>query len=424
MHHLNIILSSIGVLVLALGLASRPLQRSPFPPTLLALLAGIVLGPAVTDLIDLSELGNRSSIVEGAARVTLAIGLFGVALRVPRAFPRRHAKRLAAFIPAAMLLMWAVSAALVLLVLGLPLWLAALVGAIITATDPIAATPIVTGGEAERHIPEDLRHATSFESGANDGLAYLFVFLPFLLHTMATPGEATVHWLVRTLLYDVGAATAVGLACGWAAGRLLQAAERRDLVEPKWRLVYTVAVALAVAGGGKLIGSDELLVVFAAGFAFVQVVSEDDRANEEQGQEAVNRFFSIPIFALLGLAIPWDGWMHLGAPGLLLAALVLLLRRPPVLLMLRRWMPGATGSREALFAGWFGPIAVAALYYAAMMGHKLSEPRIWDVVSLVVCASVVAHGMSAAPLTRWLGRARARRSDAAADGSTGPRPAD
>jgi NhaP-type Na+/H+ or K+/H+ antiporter len=71
-------------------------------------------------------------------------------------------------------------------------------------------------------------------------------------------------------------------------------------------------------------------------------------------------------------------------------------------------MPGVRHPREALFAGWFGPVAVAAMYYASLMEHKLSEPRIWDVTSLIVCASVLAHGMTAAPLTRWLGRARAR----------------
>lgn len=408
MHHLNVILCSLGLIVLVLGVMSSPLQRSPFPPTLLALLTGIVLGPEVTGLIDLSEIGSRPHILEGAARVTLAIGLFGVALRVPREFPRMHARQLTLFISTAMLLMWIASSALVYLVLGLPLWLAALLGAVLSATDPIASTPVVTGKEAEQYVPADLRHTISFESGANDGLAYLFVFLPFLLHTMATPTEATMHWLTNTLLYHVGVATAVGLAFGWLSGRLLQLAERRDLIEPKWRLVYTVAVALAAAGGGKLIGSDELLVVFAAGFAFVQVVSSDDRQNEEQGQEAVNRFFSVPIFALLGIAIPWDGWIRLGLPGLVLVVFILLLRRPLALVLLHRWAPGAQPRRAMLFAGWFGPIAVAAIYYAALMEHKLSEPLVWDVVSLVVCASVVAHGMTAAPFTRRFGRALKR----------------
>jgi sodium/hydrogen antiporter len=88
----------------------------------------------------------------------------------------------------------------------------------------------------------------------------------------------------------------------------------------------------------------------------------------------------------------------------LLAVVILLLRRPPVLLLLRPLLPSVRGPAEALYLGWFGPIAVAAIYYAAMMEHRLGEPRVWYVVSLIICASAVAHGVTAAPLTRALGR--------------------
>ena len=47
-----------------------------------------------------------------------------------------------------------------------------------------------------------------------------------------------------------------------------------------------------------------MLLVFAAGAMFTQVISQKDRHNEEHGQEAVNRFFAIPIFILLGTALP------------------------------------------------------------------------------------------------------------------------
>ena len=69
-----------------------------------------------------------------------------------------------------------------------------------------------------------------------------------------------------------------------------------DTIESGWRLVYTVALALFAVGAGRLIESDEVLLVFAAGAMFTQIVSQDDRLNEEHGQEAGNRFFAIPIF--------------------------------------------------------------------------------------------------------------------------------
>jgi sodium/hydrogen antiporter len=135
------------------------------------------------NLINLEEMGERSTLLERAARLTLGIGLVGVALRVPRDFPRREWRGMLVVIGLGMLLMWAVSTGLVYFILGLPLWLAALVAAIITPTDPVAASPVVTGSVAEENIPERVRDTISFGSGANDGLAYLFVFLPFLMLT-------------------------------------------------------------------------------------------------------------------------------------------------------------------------------------------------------------------------------------------------
>jgi len=43
---------------------------------------------------------------------------------------------------------------------------------------------------------------------------------------------------------------------------------------------------------------------------------------------------------------------------------VLLLRRIPAWLLLRRFMPWARSVPENLFAGWFGPVGPAALFYA------------------------------------------------------------
>jgi NhaP-type Na+/H+ or K+/H+ antiporter len=142
----------------------------------------------------------------------------------------------------------------------------------------------------------------------------------------------------------------------------------------------------------------------------IGLVSEDERGEEEKGQEAVNRFFSYPIFALLGTAIPWSGWMELGLSGTLLVVALLLLRRPTSLLLLSPLLPDLRSTADALFLGWFGPVAVAAIYYASMAEHRLKEPLVWDVVSLVICASVVLHGVSSTPLSRLYGKATGQRS--------------
>ena len=407
MDPFNVTLTALGALVLALGLGSKWLETRPIPVPLLALVFGIAIGPVGLGLLVFADVGDRALSFERVARLVLAVGLVSVALRVPKAYPREHTRTVAVLLGLGMPLMWAASTLVVFLTLGVDAWLAALIGAIVTATDPIAAAPIVVGPLAEGTLPDRLRDAVSFESGGNDGLGYLFVLLPLLVLTKP-PGEALSHWVTDTLLWDVGVATVLGLGLGWSSGKALQAAEAHDAITGNWRLVYTVALSLLAAGAGRLIGSDELLVVFAAGAAFVQVVGEDERAEEEHGQEAVNRFFSVPVFALLGVAIPWAGWGRLGWSGVALAVGLLVFRRPPVLVLLRPLLPGLRRWRDVLFMGWFGPIAISAIYYASLAEHRLGDPLVWDAVSLVVCASVVAHGVSAVPLTRLYKRASER----------------
>lgn len=407
---LNIIVTILGGLVLVLGLGSKWLENSPIPATFVALLIGVLLGPEVFNVIDPAKLGERSTILEPTARLVLGIGLMSVALSIPKAYIRQNWRQMITLVVLSMLLMWGISTLLVYLILDLPFWLSALIGAILAPTDPIAASPIVTGPVASKNLPDRLRNAISFESGANDGLGFLLILLPILMLTRPTE-EAISHWLTQTLLWEVLGATVVGLLLGYVAAKLLKMAEKRNLIQEHWRLVYTVALALLTVAVGKLIHSDEVLVVFAAGVIFVQIVNEDDRGEEERGQEAVNRFFSYPIFALFGTAIPWSGWLELGWSGVLLAVAVLLLRRPPVLLLLKPLLPSLKSTKDALFVGWFGPVAVAAIYYASMAEHRLKEPLVWDVVSLIIFASVVVHGLSSTPLSRMYGKATGQRSE-------------
>lgn len=117
----------------------------------------------------------------------------------------------------------------------------------ITPTDPVVASSVVTGDVAERNLPERLRHAISAESGFNDGLAYPFVLLPILLLSWP-PGEALTHWLVHTILLEVGIAVVLGALAGYATGKVLLLAEARETTEHASILTVGLALALTTLG--------------------------------------------------------------------------------------------------------------------------------------------------------------------------------
>lgn len=398
---MNIALVTIGALVLVLGLLSNSIQKAPLSAPILALLVGVLVGPAVFGLLDPARWGDQQTILEEATRLTLAISLMGVALRLPEGFSLRNWRSLAVLLGLVMPFMWLASGLLVYLILGLPFLAALLVGAVITPTDPVVSSTIVTGSVAEKNLPARLRHILSAESGFNDVLAYPLILLPILLLTRPS-GEAWSHWLTYTLLWEVLAAMVFGGLIGYGAGELVEWAEARETIGENFFLVYTIALSLIVLGAAKLVGTDGILAVFLAGLGFDLAV-KGDRAQQRQVQEAGTRFFILPIFALLGMSIPWQGWLELWWGGVLLVLAVLLLRRLPAVLATSPLERGR-GRGEALFLGWFGPVGVAALYYANLSLRETGVEEAWTVGSLVICASVLVHGVTATPLTRLYGR--------------------
>jgi len=182
---INIALMTLGGLVLGLGLLSGWLKERLFlSDPLIALVVGILFSPSVFGLIDLAHWGKPEMILEQGARLAIAIQVMGVALRLPKAYPFKHWRILAVLLGLLMPLMWLVSGLLVYLILGLPFWVAMLVGAVITPTDPVVSTSVVTGKVAEQYLPERIRHTISTESAAKT------VRIPSLPSSFTRPNTA------------------------------------------------------------------------------------------------------------------------------------------------------------------------------------------------------------------------------------------
>lgn len=399
MKQLDVAFATVAIAMLALGLFSRAVKKGPFQEPTVTMALGILAGPYVLGWLDIRDWGDEIAIREQAARITLAIALMGVALRLTKDDLRGLWRPVAILLTAGMIGMWLAASLGAAVAFGLALWPALLLGAAITPTDPVAASAIVTGRFARETLPRRIRAGLSLEAGANDGLAYLLLFLPLLmLHH--PPQAALEEWLVHRVLVGVVAAAAIGAAIGWMAARLLHWAHERSLIENYSLLTYTLALSLFTLGGAQLLGADALISVFVAGLVFTLASDVSDKHREENVQESIAKLFSLPMFFLVGLALPWAEWGAIGWPVLLFALLALLLRRPPVLALLIPALRSRYRPADTLYMAWFGPIGVAAVYYASLAEKETGEPFFWHAASVAVFASVLAHGITAAPLSR------------------------
>ena len=403
-HEAFVALAAVGGLLLLLGMFAGLIhEKGILSEPLFALAAGVLIGPAALDLVDLAHFGDPQTILEYAALATLAVALMGVALRLPGRYSLRNGGLLLVLLGLLMPLMWAMCSLLAYLILDLPFWVCLLIGAVVTPTDPVVASTIVTGGVAERNLPARLRHAISAESGWNDGLALPFVFLPILVLT-GPQDEVFTRWATHTVLWEIVAGAAIAAPIGYLAGRMLAWAEARETLENTSLLTVSLALTLTVLGVSELVGTNAVLAAFVAGMAFNATGGSDAKESQEDVQEAITRFFDLPVFVLLGMALPWQGWLDLGWGGLLFAAAVLLFRRMPAAFLLRPLLGPLRATKDVLFLGWFGPVGAAALYYAAHGLRETGVEEVWTAGSLVIVASVVAHGATDTPLTKLYGR--------------------
>ncbi len=391
MAWLPLTLATVGLTGVVLALVSEPMQRRlPVTEPLVALLLGVVAGPAVLGLVSIEPQLRDTLLLEGS-RVLLAASVMAAALRFP-------ARGLTGLVRPTLVLLLVVMplAALVsgvaALAMGLPVGVALLVGTCLAPTDPVLAASVVTGGPAQRTLPQRVRALLTLESGANDGLGIVLVGLMVAV-VLPADGPASAAAL---LVWEVTAGVLIGVVLGAAAGAGLRRAVAHHDLGKGPELVYTLLLAVGVLGVARLVEAAGVLAVFTAGLVYNWTVPGSARTQQEAVDEGVNRYAVIPLFALLGVVLPWQAWRELGWGAVLFVLGILLVRRLPAVLALAR--PLGVVGHQATFMGVFGPMGVSALFYMAHARREgVDDPALFAAVTLAVTVSVVAFGLAASP---------------------------
>ncbi len=401
----DLVLIVVGGSILALGLPSNIIKRLWLSVPLLALLVGVLLGPEVLGWVEPDRLPDDRKVLEELARITLAVSLVGTALQMTRTDLHLNWKRATSLLSVAMVGMWLLTSLGAWLVLDLPLWVGLLLGAILTPTDPVVASALVNGRLAEANLPRWLRRSLQLEAGANDGLALIFVLVPALVLTL--PGDG-VGQIAREAFTQVALALGAGAAIGAVAAKVVDLAEDHQATSGGFFLVSALALALLTLGSVHALGGTGILGAFVAGLTFSIMLEERYARQLEETQDALQQLLVVPVFVLFGSMLPWDAWIELGSSGLAFALWALVIRRPAAAAI--ALAPTATPARGVAFLSWYGPIGVAAIYYALFVErYALDEfERIFAAATLAIALSVVVFSLTATPGVRRYGRRRAR----------------
>jgi sodium/hydrogen antiporter len=272
-----------------------------------------------------------------------------------------------------------------------------LVGALLSPTDPVLSSSVVTNPR----IPRVIRHTLNLESGLNDGLA-----LPAVLAFAAAldPHETGFVWW-RFLLQDVGIGLGVGLALGAAGAYVMpRGAPLGHEISPHEKALYAIGVAFGTYGVAVLFPEGNgFIAVFVAAIV-LGILRPDIRECFERRSEDVIELVKLGIFVVFGALLSFsdlfsDGW----AAVAIVAATFLLIR--PLTIFLSLIGIRLTWEMKA-FMGWFGPKGVATMAFSLLILNReiAQAERIFDIAALAVFVSIIVHGLTDHPGAEWMAR--------------------
>ncbi len=386
----------VALAVFGYAMTSHHLGRFAITSPMAFTTVGLVVGAGGFGWFDLQLDGEVTTLLVEA---TLVLVLFTDAIRIDLAVLAKETQ-----LPGRLLgigfpltIVFGIGAAALILP-GLTLVEAALLATVLAPTDAALGQAVVT----DERLPVLIRQTLNIESGLNDGIAVPVVAV--LLAATAAEGAGTAGEWIDFALRQIGFGALAGIGVGVIGGRLLRRRDAEGSIDPIYRQLAAIALAVGAFSGAHLLGGNGFVAVFLAGLSFARVARDhSDRVQdftEDEGELLTAITFVIFGAALVGPALDELTW----SIALYVLASLTLVRMVPVLIALA---DSGTLIETRLFIGWFGPRGLASILFALLVVEEVDSPpaqTIFTVATWTILVSVFAHGITAAPWSARLGR--------------------
>ena len=392
------IIFTLGVMLVG-GLVCQLIADALRAPRMLVLLlGGTLLGPSVTDAIDvpLDSTGAELLLTLGVSFI-LFFGGLQLSVRVLS----HVAVGIALLAVPGVLVTALVTGAVASVAFDVPLSTGLLIGAVVAPTDPAILIPLFD----RIGIRQKIEQTAIAESALNDATGAV---LALVIAGVVQSGDASLAEPALDFLTDLGISTVLGIAFGILLS--LVVSNRRAGV---WKESAAIAVVAVVAVGyfsTDSAGGSGYLGAFLAGL----IVGNMDRLrlgmhtqHEREMRSLVATITDVVVilvFITLGANLPWgDIWDNLGPALVVVAVGLIVLARPlTVLLCLGADRRGRWSREEMIFLSWTRETGVVAAALAGLMVAR-DIPDAELIVTTVAVAIVLTLSLQTTTKT-WLGR--------------------
>lgn len=337
---------------------------------------------------------------EIVSELCVVVGLFGVGLTIDRLGGWRQWQATLRLLVVAMPLSIAIVMLLGIVVGGMTLAGALLLGAVLAPTDPVLAGDVQVGKPMEGG-EHPVRFALTTEAGLNDGLAFPFVHLALALAAIGTAGWAETgavlgHWVLMDVLYRIPVGVAGGLAVGWLLGRVLFGWPRGNALAKTEAGIVALAGVLLAYGLTEIVSGYGFIAVFVAGLTLRRAETGHEfntrlHSFSESIEHALTSLLLVGLGAALPILLPALDW-----GGAAIALALVFVVRPAV-----AWgaLSGVmTSRRERAVVAFYGVRGVGSIYYLAYAGSHMdliNREALWAIVAFTVLLSTMVHGFTA-----------------------------
>ncbi len=274
---------------------------------------------------------------------------------------------------------------------------AAILGTMLAATDAALGKAVVTN----KAVPKEVREGLNFESGLNDGLCVPILFVFIALALGSVEGSGTMHAL-KLVMQELGIGLVVGLGITAVGAKAFRWCLDKGWVTEIWIQVTVVALAIACFAVAQSLHGSGYIAAFVGGLIF-GYIAKGATHKLVLAAEGVGETLALMTWFVFGAGVIGQCFSAFTWEMVLYALLSLtIIRMLPVFLSLSGTVESATSK---LFLGWFGPRGLASIVFAIIVLNKgvPNAKLLAMVVVLTVFSSLVAHGISANPLSAAIG---------------------
>jgi potassium/hydrogen antiporter len=385
-------------LILAIGtLAAFVAQKIRIPDVAIFLVAGMLVGPHALGLVDIAADSALSEIIVlfGASYI-----LFdgGAALRL--SVLKEVWITIVVIATVGVAISAAIVAAAAHVILGVPVIIAALLGATIASTDPATLIPIFR----QIRIRDRVAQTVMSESAFNDAMAAILTF------TIVAIATGTGEFSLAHSLLDLVEQSVIGIVAGILLGYLaaLLIAHEKWAFLAEYAPVVTLVAVIAAYFAADGLHASGFMAVFVFGIVLGNKESFGFRMEEGEAQKLdefvlttafIMRLF---IFILLGAQVDFSQMAEHWRGGVAIVAVLMLIARPATVFLCAlpdrraRW-----SFAEMLFMCWTRETGVIPAALAGLLlGLKVpGAPMIASVTFVAILMTILIQ----APTTKWLG---------------------